>query len=812
LKAMGRLLRNCKLQVAESNGKPNIGVPPLARPAVTLDRCPSAFFILLLIICISQWYLASTCAQEPKKPAPAAAKERLFDRLPFDQIILKEGGRPIEAMTLQLPQRPLASIPTEGMLSVRLLDRPTEEFEVSWSSVARVLIFEQLLLEEAKRLTIAGNFDEAYDYYARLAAEYPSLAGLNDAIGDYLRQNALALYQAKQHDRALALLLTLHQRNPNYTGLAAAVETVASEIIASYLREGNYAAARSVLELWQTQFRGLGETSSAEWQRRFEAAATRELQTASRLMQEKNYVPARRAVSKATAIWPKLAAAASVVSQIEREFPFVTVGVLETSPREPRHRLDCWPALRTSRLTQRLLAEQVDFGAEGGIYRSPFGKLEPDETGRGLTLILDPAVSAAGPASALSPDSLARYLLATTRREHPWYRPDFGNLLSGISIEPNAVQLYFNRVSVRPEALLQIPPPVENPQFAIAEFNPDQVVFAAPQAAAGGAGLRAIVEQTFADDEAAVNAIVSGDIDVLDRVPPWQIERLHGVKGIKVEGYKLPTVHVLIPNTNRPLLAKREFRRALCFAIDRQWIVSSVLLGGTSQPGFEVISGPFPAGTSLSDPIRYAYNNRIAARPYEPRLATILSTVAWAAVNNPTGKKEDAPADLPEIPELTLAHPIDSVARIACQSIQMQLARVGIRVKLIEFSADQLLAGAVECDLRYAELAVWEPLTDACPLLGPGGLAGEVQSPFMQSALRQLDDASNWNEVRARLAEVHDIAHHELPMIPLWQTVNFFAYRESLPGIGQTPVLLYQNIEDWSPASAANVAHTESTP
>jgi ABC-type transport system substrate-binding protein len=336
-------------------------------------------------------------------------------------------------------------------------------------------------------------------------------------------------------------------------------------------------------------------------------------------------------------------------------------------------------------------------------------------------------------------------------------------------------------------------------------------VFSAPQqASAAGAGLRAVVEQTFADDDAAVSAIANGDIDVLDRVPPWQIERLRGVQGIRVESYKLPTVHVLIPNTNRQLLAKREFRRALCFGIDRQSIVTTVLLGGKSEAGFEVISGPFPAGTSLSDPIRYGYNDRIAPRPYEPRLAAILSTVAWAAVNNPTGKKEDAPADLPDMPELTLAHPIDPVARIACQSIQEQLRRIGLRVKLVEFTADQLLAGAVECDLRYAELAVWEPLTDARTLLGPGGLGGNLQSPYVQTALRQLDDASTWNEVQSRLDDLHDIAHHELPMIPLWQTVNFFACRESLPGIGQTPVVLYQNIRDWTPA-ATNVARSNST-
>jgi ABC-type transport system substrate-binding protein len=247
----------------------------------------------------------------------------------------------------------------------------------------------------------------------------------------------------------------------------------------------------------------------------------------------------------------------------------------------------------------------------------------------------------------------------------------------------------------------------------------------------------------------------------------------------------------------------------LCFGIDRKWILQSVLLGGEAKPGFEVISGPFPAGESLSDPLRYAYNNRITPRPFEPRLAAILATVAWASVNNPTGKKEDAPAELPPMPVLTLAHPKDPIARTTCQTIQMQLARAGIVIKLAEFSADELLAGKVDCDLRYAEITVGEPLTDCRAILGPGGLAGDSDNAYLQSALRALDDATNWNDVRARLADVHEIASHELPLIPLWQTVNYFAYRESMLGIGESPVALYQNVEGWTTAPGPNVVRIQ---
>jgi ABC-type transport system substrate-binding protein len=264
---------------------------------------------------------------------------------------------------------------------------------------------------------------------------------------------------------------------------------------------------------------------------------------------------------------------------------------------------------------------------------------------------------------------------------------------------------------------------------------------------------------------------------------------------------------VLIPNTTRPLLAKREFRRALCFGIDRRWIVARVLLGGAAVAGFEAVSGPFPAGTSLSDPVRYGYNNQIAPRPFEPRLAAILATIAWSNVQTSADDEEDVARD--NIPELTLAHPTDSVARLACQSIQAQLQRQGIPIKLKEFTADELLAGSVDCDLRYAELAVGEPVTDARLLLGNGSLTGDMQSPYLNAALRQLDDATNWNDVHARLAEVHEITHHDLPLIPLWQTINYFAYRDSVRGIGESPVTLYQNVEQWTMATGSNVAKLE---
>jgi ABC-type transport system substrate-binding protein len=150
------------------------------------------------------------------------------------------------------------------------------------------------------------------------------------------------------------------------------------------------------------------------------------------------------------------------------------------------------------------------------------------------------------------------------------------------------------------------------------------------------------------------------------------------------------------------------------------------------------------------------------------------------------------------------------VARVACQSIQAQLAREGITIKLRELTADQLVSDKADYDLRYAELAVWEPVADAAQVFALNASSPGSEDPYIESALRNLDSASNWKDVRARLAELHEIAAHELPLIPLWQTVNYFAYRTSLRGIGESPVTLYQNVEAWDATTPSNVARTAS--
>jgi hypothetical protein len=67
----------------------------------------------------------------------------------------------------------------------------------------------------------------------------------------------------------------------------------------------------------------------------------------------------------------------------------------------------------------------------------------------------------------------------------------------------------------------------------------------------------------------------------------------------------------------------------------------------------------------------------------------------------------------------------------------------------------------------------------------------------MLAALRELEQAADLLQASRKLREIHSLAAAELPVIPLWQLVDHFAYHSSVKGIGQRPVCLYQDIDQW---------------
>jgi tetratricopeptide (TPR) repeat protein len=700
---------------------------------------------------------------------------------------------------LELPDRKVPSpFPDSGSLSLRRLSDPTTLYEVSWPDVAKVELYEDLIMAEAKQSLDSNELERAYLNLRFLRDNYPQMPGLEDLTERYLQRDAMAAFAEKRFEESLTVLSALHSINPRREGLAKAIEGVTDQVIAELLAKREFRAAREMIDSLGKQFADLNLDNLVTWQQKFASGAERQLATARQAIADGNLALARQSLQRAQTILPDIVGADELYAEIVRLAPQIVVGVSEPFVDQRPSKLPNWSVERDSRLIHPRFVEIVAVGPEGAVYASPWAKVELDVSGLQLQITLSSGALAEG----ITPDKVALQLLKMANPESDEFRIDFANCFERVEIVGgDQVVLHLKSIHVKPVMLLNFPLsnldiPPQGYQIAKAS-EPGSTTFELPFSQSTAP---AIVEQVFANDDEAIQALDRGDIDVLDEIAPWQVEKTSQLTGLTVAKYRLPTVHVLLSNSDNPLLRRREYRRALCYGTDRPRMVAEVFGVKDQQSPFRVLSGPLPAGVTFNDPIGFAYKQELSPLPYEPRLAVVLATAARTAVAKEAliaaGEKPDSKAvrELkPGEPEpLILLHPARPLARTMCQLMKRQLDTIGIPVELKQ-EGD---GNPGHWDLKYAELCVWEPLADVRALLGPGGLAGRC-SPAMNQLLSKLDSASNWNEVTSRLHQVHQLAFEEMPVIPLWQTQNYFVHRDSVKGIDATPVSLFQSVRQW---------------
>ncbi|MDA1051310.1 MAG: ABC transporter substrate-binding protein [Planctomycetota bacterium] len=774
---------------------------------------------------------ASNMAQEEAPAVPAIAyvdeKTPLLERDPFDLIVLDKENKDFKAevQTITTLPRPRAVVVSEqkGKLQFRFLYDDALLYEVEWIHLVKVEFFERMLFQEAKRLVekastldpqtqfveVEGLLDEAYRYYTRMKAEFPTYPGLEAAIDYFLFQDAGTLYKGGRYAESLSVMEQLYQRNPTYNSgrLKDAMGKLVTEIVADYVSRQDFRSARIVLDRLEEKYGNDQPTTIKQWRDQLNLLAGEKLTAAKKHLEVKEYRESIGAIRQALDISPNVPGGKALEAELAKTYPQIIVGVTQPALTYDSGRLDNWAARRTGHLVHRTLIEFLGPGSEGGEYEFPGGLIERSPDGRTMTFRMK-QFTAGDNSPITSGYDLSRRLLDLANPKSPEYREAWGGLVTGVTVENVLkVDVTLRRSHVRPQALLRVPMVVSIQQdgkealegtgsfrvdiqgdsetrFMLKDFTP-------------GSRLAELIERKFDDAQSALNALRRGQIDVIDRLFPSDAARLKDQLGrdsdLVLQQYKLPTVHLLVPKSDHPFLANANFRRALVWGIDRQRILREELLGGNDIPGCRVISGPFPAGIDQTDPLGYAYDHTLLPRVWRPRLAKVLTFIAE---NELTTKAEKLGEEPPKLTPLLIAHPATESARIACQAIMMHLSIIGIEVKVKELLPGQSTDPADECDLLYTEIAIWEPVVDARKLLGVNGIAAAT-SPYIGQALRRLDATENWGDVHDQLVALHHAAYNEVPVIPLWQTVDSFVYNKRVRNIGDQPVWLYQNVDQW---------------
>ncbi len=730
----------------------------------------------------------------------------LLDEEPFDVVSLtpEASGRSVKVAPIEFPGRRVPNAPKEtDKLQVTILLFPTRRYEVAWKNIEQIWLYEQMILTRAKQLVQDRNFGEAFEHLNFLILNYPQTAGLSSLRQDFLIQSASELLNQQRLPHALAVLEELQRTFPNFQRdrVRTLITDVSSQLVQSYFEKKDLATAKSMIERLAKDYPNDPLPVVEQWRGKFLAMATEYRDRAIEYRERKEFLPARREAKKMLEIEPEIKGGKELLRELIRDFPIARVGVFQQSDHPDTAALANWPAFRSGQLISKPLFEFRSTGPEGGQYRFSLGSFQQSDDRLELDLsIQNPGIGGVPNSLELSQSFLQRATIG-----NPKYVPGWAAILDSVSVTgPERMKLRFRRPHVLPQAFLQWPiesatrggvPPGVAYGFKADEGNVRRFEWVASQPAADFQPLE-VQEVLYQDPNEAINDLLRGEIEVIDRLFPADARRLRAAtvsRTITIENYALPTVHMLVPRRSNVYLDDREFRRALLYAINREAILKGEILGGVETAQSQVISGPFPRGANESDPIAYAYNTSVENLAYDPRLAKVLMLITKSKLKMMYEKRNEP---VPTLPKLTLGVPNYEAARVAGQAIVEQWKLIDVPAELVILDKIPGPKEESPVDIVYLTASVWEPATDAERLFGIGAPA-QTNNQFIVQVLGQLSAARNWREVRQSCQDLHALVAAHLPVLPLWQIGESFAFRNELDGVSQKPLGLYQDIQKW---------------
>ena len=742
-------------------------------------------------------------------PAQVAERPPLYEQEPYDVLVLTAAhdSARLDIFPTRFPQRKYERGAGDA-LRIRLLAYADREFDVRWNDIETVVVYEDLLLEAARQATADGQFASAYRHLERLAEAAPDWPGIDAALLALMRADAADSYRRGKPIQALGTLDFLFAANPAASSTTAALFAVADRLFQRQLARQRYVQAREMIRHFQNRY-GPGRTRKyvTAWEEKLHELSDKYLEKARQLAAEPR--AALGQIELARKLWPESPQVAKLSAQLVRQYPRVLVGVTRAAAVESYW--NEWSARRVGRLRARRLVEITGIDSDGARYQGLLGRLEVRDGGAAAAYLLDAQQLGGSDVSVKLPDLAGRVFQSIDPAQNDYF-PLWHRVVDGIDVVPtNELVMQFRKPLLRPAAFLHWP--LSDPRAASDsgrnqtwqplvpytaeapgryQLNPEYALRQPHQPVE-------ISERIYTDGGELAAALRAGDVHVADRLTGVEVETLTDVPGIMTRSYLFPSIHFLLPNTDNGavprLVHDRNYRRAVTFAIDRAAILRHDLLAGRTVLGCQPISGPLPPGLGKDDPLAYAYDDEILPRGYDPSVGVTLARLAEANFARRSGLSEqDEP---PAVPPLVLAHPQDPLCRAACQAIASYLNAARIECRLTELPPGRVLPDAdVDWDLLYVDTVLSEPVTDVQRLFGLRGLVGQT-SPYLQSALGRLAKASVWSDARAILREVHRVTHDELTVIPLWQWVDYYAYRDYLSGVTRNAVSLYQDVERW---------------
>lgn len=848
---------------APSNPLP---VVPLGRRRTTAIALRTGFALLVGTVLAAS--AAIPTGPQDKKPdqAPApgqlpAGKVDLLKTAPFDKITLIDNKvfavEPLSPRPLPPPPPPdakkakvatkqeqIAQLEAERQV-IRLTEGDYRDFWTKRTSIKSVEYFEDMLMAEGDRLLRDGNHAKAFEYYLAVKDRAPNWTGLQDRIDKLLFEEGNSHLVRGESEQGLRLLRELYDRRPAYPNLIDRLARAYGERINKAIEKGQYAEGRRALHDLETLVPN--HILAREGRNKFIAKA----QTLADRAVKKQGTGQLTDLSEALRVWPDLDGAADRYNEAFTNLPTLEVGVLDVprprgDDRDPTPGFGPWVRTQAeARLNPLvflpLLARDDEAAARGAIPGQLVADLEITDIGRTVIARLKPGIRWADDSRPITSLDVARSLSDRAMPQSPSFHSRWANMLDRLeAIDDERVTIRLSRPILKPESWLLTPVgpahagrdglvPIGKTR-AVVGNGPFRVVDLAKSSirlqvradeSAGSQKVRILHETRMPNASTAISAMLRGQVALLEHVPTGRAPELTVDPDVKLGRYAHPVMHRIVLDGRNPALRNRSLRRGLAYAIDRKALLEETILRRPADARNLLTDGPFPVDSHANAP-------NVRAIDHDPLMAKMLVA----------GGRKEAGVDLlrlkfeyPSIPEAQAVVPrIADMFREAGKIGEIQ----GLQIELIERRPDDLereLRAGRKFDIVYLADRVADPAMQAGPLICPGydappitGALAAIASPRILQLLLQLDLASDPPSARELLQQIDREARDELPILPLWQLDEVYAWRASLTGPPAESESLYQGIETWeikpwivrdpwaSPSGSPPVASSPSPP
>ena len=691
--------------------------------------------------------------------------------------------------------------PGVSEVAVHLFKGEQRDFNLKRSGIKRIDYFEDLLLAETDRLVLARDFARAFECLLRVQTRNPAWPGLDEHANRLLFAEGAAALLENDGEKGLRLLRELFARKPDYPGLADKLAISYAGRAAKAFDLGLHARGRQILH--ELESIAPNQTVVVEARERYIIRARELTREAAR----KTGADRLDALTEALRIWPALTEAHAPYAEAFAAEPTLDVGVVDL-PRP----LGPWARApadeRVSRLIyQPILASSEDEAMQGaGAHGAQLAeRLETTDLGRKLTIRLRPGVAWSDGSRTVSALDVARALIDRAGPASPSYNARWSDLLEKVeATEATRIDLVLTRPYLRPAYWLLGPvgpahagpdgrvttldrarPIVGDGPFRWVASDARQLQLQSKGATASR--IKRLRETAYPSARAMIGALIRGEVSLAEHVPADRVAALASNRELKVGKYIQPSLHRLALDGRNPLLRNRTFRRGLSYAIDRATLLEDTLLKHPADPISRSADGPFPRESHADAP-------DVKPFEYDPYLARMLIAAA---------RKEMGVSTL----KLNLEYPARPEPQAVVPKLVEAFQLVGVEVVATERPESELESGlrsGRRFDLAYRVSRCEEPVLEAGPLLCPGYDAppdaealGSVASPRILQLLLQLERAPEWPTAKGIAVQIDRECRDELPILPLWQLEDHYAWSARLRGPSELAGRLYQGIETW---------------